>query len=87
MRVLVHSGFFTEQEVGENNKDKVYVLTPASRLLLKDKTFSARPLLLAMLDTVLLKPWQYMSTWFQNDDPSPFSTAHGRIIWDYYTGQ
>ena len=83
MRFLVHSGFFAEQEVGENDKEKGYVLTPASRLLLKDNPFSARPFLLAMLDPVLLKPGHYMSTWFQNDDPSPFSTAYGRIFWDY----
>ncbi|XWS21568.1 hypothetical protein CRYUN_Cryun30bG0065400 [Craigia yunnanensis] len=84
MRFLVHSGFFEEQEVGENEKEKEgYVLTPASRLPLKDNPFSARPLLLAILDPVSPKPGHYMSTWFQNDDPSPFSTAYGRIFWDY----
>ena len=61
-----------------------YVLTLASRLLLKDNPLSARPLLLAVLDPILMKPWQYVSAWFQNDnDPTIFSTAHGSTMWDY----
>ncbi|XVF64672.1 hypothetical protein PTKIN_Ptkin09bG0186600 [Pterospermum kingtungense] len=80
MRVLVHSGFFEEQQVGE---EKGYVLTPASRLLLKDNPFTTRPLLLAALDPVLLKSGHYMSTWFQNDDPSSFNTAYGSTFWEY----
>ncbi|KAG5551984.1 hypothetical protein RHGRI_010164 [Rhododendron griersonianum] len=60
-----------------------YLLTPASRLLLKDEPLSVRPFLLAMLDPVLTKPWHHVSEWFQNDDPTPFDTAHGRTFWDY----
>ncbi|XVF39439.1 hypothetical protein PTKIN_Ptkin01aG0034800 [Pterospermum kingtungense] len=76
MRILIHSGFFAEHKNG-------YVLTPASRLLLKDNPLSARPFLLAVLDPILMKPWQYASAWFQNDDPTGFITAHGSNIWDH----
>ncbi|XVF39443.1 hypothetical protein PTKIN_Ptkin01aG0035200 [Pterospermum kingtungense] len=76
MRILVHSGFFAEHKNG-------YITTPASRLLLKDNPLSTRPLLLAVLDPIIMKPWQYLSAWFQNDDPTVFTTAHGSNMWDY----
>ncbi|RVX09447.1 Trans-resveratrol di-O-methyltransferase [Vitis vinifera] len=38
---------------------------------------------LLLLDPDLTEPWDYVSAWFQNDDPTPFFTAHGRTIWDY----
>ncbi|KAF2295042.1 hypothetical protein GH714_031209 [Hevea brasiliensis] len=28
-------------------------------------------------------PWHYLSTWFLNDDPTPFATANERTIWEY----
>ncbi|XP_034702015.1 trans-resveratrol di-O-methyltransferase-like [Vitis riparia] len=83
MRLLVQSGFFSRKRVQESGQEEGYVLTLASRLLLKDDPLSARPFLLAMLDPVLITPWQYVSAWFQNDDPTPFDTAHGRTFWDY----
>ncbi|KAJ4729722.1 O-methyltransferase [Melia azedarach] len=76
MRILIHSGFFAGQEEG-------YVLTNASQLLLKDNPLSVTPFLMAMLDPILISPWQKLSTWFQNDDPTPFDTAHGMTFWDY----
>ncbi|KAH7844352.1 hypothetical protein Vadar_027129 [Vaccinium darrowii] len=27
--------------------------------------------------------WHHLSEWFQNDDPIPFQTAHGRTFWDH----
>ncbi|XVF54565.1 hypothetical protein PTKIN_Ptkin05aG0191300 [Pterospermum kingtungense] len=83
MRILVHSGFFAEHKTGQGDSENGYVLTPASRLLLKDNLLSPRPLLFAALDPILMDPWQYLSAWFQNDDPTVFTTAHGRNIWDY----
>ncbi|KAL8268728.1 hypothetical protein R6Q59_002526 [Mikania micrantha] len=87
MRILVHSGFFVKQCVsapGENDEEGGvgYLLTPASRLLLKDEPLSVRPFLLAMLDPMLLDPWQNMSKWFQNDDINPFHTTHEKMLWD-----
>ncbi|XP_059664351.1 probable O-methyltransferase 3 [Cornus florida] len=86
MRLLVHSGFFVKQKASEDDdegEEDGYLLTPASRLLLKDEPLSVRPFLLAMLDPILTKPWHYVSQWFQNGDPTPFDTAHGRTFWDY----
>ncbi|KAI3719734.1 hypothetical protein L6452_20638 [Arctium lappa] len=90
MRILVHSGFFLKQTLsiinegdGEEEKE-VYLLAPASRLLLKEEPLSIRPFLLAMLDPMLMNPWQHLSKWFQNDgDICPFQTTHGRSLWDF----
>ncbi|XP_061342718.1 probable O-methyltransferase 3 [Gastrolobium bilobum] len=83
MRMLTHSGFFTQQNTIENELEMGYVLTEASSLLLKDNPLSQRPFLLAMLDPILTMPWQQLPTWFQNDDPTPFQMTHGMKIWDY----
>nr|CAN73270.1 hypothetical protein VITISV_021918 [Vitis vinifera] len=64
MRLLVQSGFFTRKRVQESGQEEGYVLTHASRLLLKDDPLSARPFLLAMLDPVLITPWQYLNNFF-----------------------
>nr|AKW47170.1 O-methyltransferase [Pueraria montana var. lobata] len=83
MRILTHSGFFSQQKLNENELEMGYVLTDASILLLKDNPLSMVPFLHAMLDPVLTQPWLQLPTWFKNDDPSPFQTAHGMKIWDY----
>ncbi|KAM7498081.1 hypothetical protein LguiA_022495 [Lonicera macranthoides] len=83
MRMLVHSGFFVEKETPENGKEVGYWLTPASRLFLKDEPLCVTPFLQLMLDPVIKKPWHYMSEWFQNEDRTPFETAHGMTIWEY----
>ncbi|XVF39436.1 hypothetical protein PTKIN_Ptkin01aG0034500 [Pterospermum kingtungense] len=51
----------------------------------KDNPLSTRPFLLAMLDPFLMKPYQYLSTWFQNDDPTltVFALAHGSSMWEH----
>nr|APR63992.1 hypothetical protein [Populus tomentosa] len=48
-----------------------------------DNPWSVRPLLLFVLDPVLTKPWDCLSTWFQNDDRSAFSVAHEKTPWEY----
>ena len=83
MRNLVQSGFFAAQTDHLSEEEEGYVLTDASRLLLKDESLSIRPFLLAMLDAVLTKPWHYVSAWFQNDDPTPFTllmSGHSGIL-------
>ncbi|KAJ0837678.1 putative trans-resveratrol di-O-methyltransferase [Helianthus annuus] len=87
MRILVHSGFFVKQSVlttpgGNGEEGEGYFLAPSSRLLLKDEPLSLRPFLLAMLDPMLMDPWQHLSKWFQNDDVNPVQTTYGRILWD-----
>ena len=84
MRILVHSGFFAREKTSENDGEaEGFVLTDTSRLLLKDNPLSVTPFLLSMLAPTLTKPWNYLTTWFQNDDPSPFYTAHGMTFWNY----
>ncbi|KAJ0630593.1 putative O-methyltransferase domain, plant methyltransferase dimerization [Helianthus annuus] len=83
MRILVHSGFFVKQSVSCNDEEgEGYLLAPPSRLLLKDEPLSVRPFLLLVLDPIIVDPWQHMSTWFQNDDVTPFHTTHGMMFWD-----
>ncbi|XP_048232267.1 probable O-methyltransferase 3 [Ricinus communis] len=83
MRILVHSGFFANAKIKGNDEEEGFVLTSASKLLLKDDPLSVTPFLLAMLDPILTEPWHYVSTWFQNDDATPFDTAHGMAFWEY----
>uniref|UniRef100_A0A6N2MMG0 O-methyltransferase domain-containing protein n=1 Tax=Salix viminalis TaxID=40686 RepID=A0A6N2MMG0_SALVM len=87
MRILVHSGFFSQQNLnGINDDQEVYSLSQSARLLLEDSPLSMRPLLLILLDPVVTKPWDCLSTWFRNDEVTAFSVAHGKTIWEY-TGQ
>ncbi|KAJ9170888.1 hypothetical protein P3X46_018952 [Hevea brasiliensis] len=84
MHLLVHSDFFAQAKISEDDdQEEGYVLTSASQLLLKDNPLSVTPFLMAMLDSILTRPWHYVSTWFLNDDPTPFNTAHGRTLWEY----
>ncbi|XP_012088195.1 trans-resveratrol di-O-methyltransferase [Jatropha curcas] len=84
VRILVHSGFLDKEKTEENSQEtEGYVLTNASKLLVKEHPFSLKTFLLAMLDPVLTGPWDHLTTWFLNDDPTPFQTCHGRGIWKY----
>ncbi|KAK9019588.1 hypothetical protein V6N11_054104 [Hibiscus sabdariffa] len=98
IRILLHSGFFAQQKLGDGDGDGEdgyvlaqklghgadedgYVLTYASRLLLKDNPLSAE-LFFESHDPILMQPWHFLGTWFQNDDRTPFVTAHGKMLWD-----
>ncbi|XP_022874090.1 trans-resveratrol di-O-methyltransferase-like [Olea europaea var. sylvestris] len=83
MRILIHSGFFIEEKISQNEEKKGYWLTSASRLLLKEEPFSLAPLLLVVLDPFLTEPWHYVAEWLKDDHPTPFSTLHGRSFWAY----
>ncbi|KAF3443203.1 hypothetical protein FNV43_RR12884 [Rhamnella rubrinervis] len=83
MRILVHNGFFEVQKLDEDDGEECYALTDASRLLVKDNPLSVTPFLLALLDPTLTQPWHHLSTWFQNDDRTPFETANGMALWEY----
>ncbi|KAM5578235.1 hypothetical protein ABKV19_008510 [Rosa sericea] len=85
MRILVHSGYFAKKELNELDEEEGYILTDASQLLLKDHPFSITPFLMAVLNPNFTNTCHYMSTWFQNDDPTPFNTAYGMTFWDYIT--
>ena len=83
MRILTRSGFFSQQNVSDNELEVRYVLTDASRLLLKDHPFCMTPFLHVILDPNLVKPWYQLFNWFKNDDTSPFDTEHGMTFWEY----
>ncbi|XP_057447810.1 trans-resveratrol di-O-methyltransferase-like [Lotus japonicus] len=83
MRMMIHSGFFSQCDDTENELEVEYMLTDASFLLLKDHPFSLTPFLHAMLDPIMTNPWHQFSTWFKNDDPTPFATTHGMMFWNY----
>ncbi|KAJ7964118.1 O-methyltransferase [Quillaja saponaria] len=84
MRILIHSGFFSQQKISENDtEEEGFVMTNSSKLLLKDHPLSVTPLLHFALDPILSKPWHCMSDWFKSDDLTPFDTAYGMNFWDY----
>ncbi|XP_061338838.1 probable O-methyltransferase 3 [Gastrolobium bilobum] len=83
MRILTHSGFFFQHNVTENELEVRYGLTDASRLLLNDQPLSMTSFLHFILDPTLVKPWYQFSTWFKNDDPTPFYKENGMAFWDY----
>lgn len=60
-----------------------YVLTPASRLLLKDEPLNARAFPLIMLDPIITQPWNILSDWFHNDESTAFDTTYGKSFWEY----
>ncbi|CAJ1978872.1 unnamed protein product [Sphenostylis stenocarpa] len=83
MRILTHSDFFYEHDVTENELEVRYVLTDASKLLLKDHPFSLKYLPQFALHPVIINSWFQFSTWFTNEDPTPFHTANGMGFWDF----
>ncbi|WVY91208.1 hypothetical protein V8G54_036722 [Vigna mungo] len=56
MRIMVHSGFFSQLNHNDNDLEVKYALTDASLLLLKSHQMSVAPLLQAELDPVLTNP-------------------------------
>ncbi|KAG8480598.1 hypothetical protein CXB51_024781 [Gossypium anomalum] len=85
MRILVHSDFFARQKLDNDAQEEGYVLTNSSRILLKKNPFCITPTLKATMDPIITKPLSFLGTWFQNDDHTPFSTAYGKTLWDYFT--
>ncbi|XP_074314982.1 trans-resveratrol di-O-methyltransferase-like [Silene latifolia] len=81
MRLLVHSNFLSKSKLV--NGEETFDLTVNSKLLLKDHPMTLAPFTLALLDPILTEPAHYLASWFQNNDESPFHTAHGIGVWDY----
>nr|BAJ05388.1 O-methyltransferase [Carapichea ipecacuanha] len=78
MRILVTAGYFAQE-------NECFSLTSAGRHFLKDDPLNIRALVLLELHPALVKPWIALGEWFQNDDVSPFATAHGKSFWDHVT--
>ncbi|KAK8466827.1 hypothetical protein PHAVU_008G167800 [Phaseolus vulgaris] len=83
MRILTHSGFFSEHHATQNEPEVMYVLTDASKLLLKDQPSSMASLLQLIVDPVYINTWYQLSTWFTNEDPTPFHAENGMTFWDF----
>jgi len=83
MKILTHSGFFSEHQGTPNEGEIMYVLTDASKLLLKDHSFSMRYLPQLVFDPIMINPWFQFSTWFTNEDPTSFQTENGMTFWDF----
>ncbi|KAI3844681.1 hypothetical protein MKW92_008255 [Papaver armeniacum] len=81
MRLLVRKRIFSSQ-INQKTNQISYDLTPSSKWLLRDSRFSLSPFILAQLDPLLLKPWQYMGKCV-NEGGLPFEKAHGAEIWDF----
>ncbi|XP_019149916.1 PREDICTED: trans-resveratrol di-O-methyltransferase-like [Ipomoea nil] len=75
MRVLTRTGIFIKDDDG-------YALGPPSCLLIKDHPFSMAPFALGATGPTFTGPWQHVSEWFHNDDPTPYQTAYGKTFWD-----
>ncbi|XP_071714830.1 trans-resveratrol di-O-methyltransferase-like [Rutidosis leptorrhynchoides] len=94
MRLLIHSKFFsiTKFHDQENEDEKEgYVLTVASKLLLKNNNTSENsqnqpnllPFANLILDPVLMTPWQFLGKWFNGNESTVFETAHGTPMWEF----
>lgn len=86
MRLLVHSGFFSQIH-GENEQQLKYSLTPSSRFLLHhDTTLETLPFLFLVLHKAMMAPCETMSSWLCSADDqcsTAFEMANGKSIWDY----
>lgn len=83
MSLLVHSKFFSTTKFNDHGKEKEgYILTAASKLLLKNEVPSLLPFVQAMTNPVLLTPWQFLGKWFQGKESTVFETAHGIPMWE-----
>ncbi|KAK6919652.1 O-methyltransferase domain [Dillenia turbinata] len=84
MRVLINSGFFAQEKIKEETS---YVLTNASKHLLQSNSTREFPFTLLVLDPAITSPFHALSTWFSNDDQTPFQTRHGKLLWDYMANE
>ncbi|XP_059658749.1 trans-resveratrol di-O-methyltransferase-like [Cornus florida] len=86
MRLLVHSNFFATTKIHVNQEEEEeegYVLTPCSKLLLKDELITLAPFVQAMVHPGLFTPWQFLGDWFRSDEINAFETAHGVKMWEF----
>ncbi|KAI7999702.1 putative O-methyltransferase 3 [Camellia lanceoleosa] len=78
MSLLIHLGFFATIKIDPNYGDQEgYVLTPSSKLLIKSEMANLSPFVQAMVDPVLVNPWQFLGDWFRSNEETAFETAHG----------
>lgn len=84
MRLLVHSGFFvTTTKFHGEKEEEAYVLTPLSKVLLKDQPNSLTPFVLGMFDLPLMSPWPFLADWMKGENITAFESVNGVGFWEY----
>ncbi|EEF39801.1 probable O-methyltransferase 3 [Ricinus communis] len=85
MRMLVHSGFFsiTKAANGQEEGQEVYVLTPSSKLLVKDNPNCLKPFVDSLLKPDFVTPGHVLGDWFRGNELTVFQRAHGMAFWEY----
>ncbi|XP_030509238.1 trans-resveratrol di-O-methyltransferase-like [Cannabis sativa] len=94
MRVLVHSGIFSNEKQDDDDKEEgeeVYGLTPSSKLLLTNGNNNGVPsvggYVLAVLEPVTVTAFSLIGNWLKKDSPpSPFHLANdeGLSLYEYW---
>ncbi|KAI3963113.1 hypothetical protein MKW92_050714 [Papaver armeniacum] len=85
MRFLVHSGFFATQKIDETEEEG-YLLTPSSKLLLKDDNtrFTLSPFVLILGHLDVLTPFVSLSSSFKETGSlTAFEATHGVPVWNF----
>nr|GLL21641.1 trans-resveratrol di-O-methyltransferase-like [Ipomoea trifida] len=63
-----------------------FLVHTAGRLVVgDDESVNLRAFVHLCIGYVYQKSCYSLGDWFKNDDPSPFCTAHGHKIWDYFS--
>ncbi|CAN1328858.1 Probable O-methyltransferase 3 [Linum perenne] len=79
MRMLVHLGYFEQQEerYGCSSHSNIIILMYFQFFL--NNPFNSNSFHLFINDPIMVKPWQHLSSWFRTNDEelTPFSHAHG----------
>ncbi|XP_043715791.1 pluviatolide O-methyltransferase-like [Telopea speciosissima] len=82
MRILGHNGFFVRQTNGEGGEE-TYLLTPSSKLLVKDNPLNLLDFIEKEVHPVFVSSWHYFSEWFKTTEQRVFKMAHGVSLWEY----
>ncbi|MCL7034948.1 hypothetical protein MKW94_020545 [Papaver nudicaule] len=84
MRFLVHSGFFATQKIDETEEEG-YLLTPSSKLLLKDDNtrFTLSPFVLTVGAPLLTSFLSLSSSLKESGSLTPFEASNGVAFWDF----
>nr|CAB3489597.1 unnamed protein product [Digitaria exilis] len=85
MRVLTVTGIFSIDKNPTEEGDRVYGLTPASRLLAGPQNLA--PTLKLILHSTFVSPFLGLGTWLEHKlpDVALFEMAHGKGVWDVIT--
>ena len=83
MRVLAVTGIFSVAMNPAEDADRVYGLTPASRLLIGSSQ-NLTPTLSVILHNMFVSPFLGLGTWLEHElpDMALFEMAHGMAVWD-----